>query len=56
MLNEPTMEKLYTMRLAAMAAAWQQSRRPPVSGRTGRELADLGVVPIPFTAGHDDGK
>lgn len=24
MLNEPTMEKLYTMRLAAMAAAWQQ--------------------------------
>jgi DNA replication protein DnaC len=23
-LNEPTMEKLYTMRLAAMAAAWQQ--------------------------------
>lgn len=24
MLNEPTMEKLYAMRLAAMAAAWQQ--------------------------------
>jgi hypothetical protein len=24
MLNEPTMEKLYTTRLAAMAAAWQQ--------------------------------
>lgn len=24
MLHEPTMEKLYTMRLAAMAAAWQQ--------------------------------
>ena len=26
MLNEPTMEKLYTMRLAAMAAAWQQQQ------------------------------
>lgn len=26
MLNEPTMEKLYAMRLAAMAAAWQQQR------------------------------
>ena len=26
MLNEPTMEKLYAMRLAAMAGAWQQQR------------------------------
>lgn len=26
MLHEPTMEKLYTMRLAAMAAAWQQQQ------------------------------
>jgi len=26
MLHEPTFEKLYTMRLAAMAAAWQQQQ------------------------------
>jgi len=32
MLTEPTMEKLYAMRLGAMAAAWDEQRRDPQTG------------------------
>jgi DNA replication protein DnaC len=35
MLNEPTKEKLYTMRLAAMAVAWQEQQKDPKAGTLG---------------------
>ena len=33
MLNQPTREKLYTMRLAAMALAWQEQQNDPKIGQ-----------------------